>query len=108
MAIHDCYELSGELCPFAPRSLLKTVVARYTERGLTPVVAPEIEFYLTAANTDPDHPLTAPVSQASDGIGTIRAASRSPTKIRTNSVWVWSALAGNRFASVAECQTGQR
>jgi glutamine synthetase len=63
MAIHDCYELSGELCPFAPRSLLKTVIARYTERGLAPVVAPEIEFYLTAANTDPDHPLTAPVTR---------------------------------------------
>ncbi len=63
MAIHDCYELSGELCPFAPRSVLKSVMARYAERGLTPVVAPEIEFYLTAANTSPDHPLTAPVTR---------------------------------------------
>ena len=60
LAIHDCVELTGELCPFAPRSILKNVVARYTAQGLTPVVAPEIEFYLTAPNTDPTQPLRMP------------------------------------------------
>jgi glutamine synthetase len=60
LAIHDCVELSGELCAFAPRSLLKNVVARYTAQGLTPVVAPEIEFYLTAPNADPTQALQAP------------------------------------------------
>jgi glutamine synthetase len=60
LAIHDCVELTGELCVFAPRSLLKTVVARYTAQGLTPVVAPEIEFYLTAPNMDPSQVLQAP------------------------------------------------
>jgi glutamine synthetase len=60
VAIHDCVELTGEPCAFAARSLLKSVVARYTAQGLTPVVAPEIEFYLTAPNTDPNQPLTAP------------------------------------------------
>ena len=50
VAVHDCVELTGELCAFAPRSTLKTVVARYHALGLRPVVAPEIEFYLTAAN----------------------------------------------------------
>lgn len=64
MAIHDCVELTGELCPFAPRSVLKKVLTDYELAGLTPVVAPEIEFYLTAANTHPDHPLTAPVSRS--------------------------------------------
>ena len=59
-AIHDCVELSGEPCAFAPRSLLKEVVARYAAQGLTPVVAPEIEFYLTAPCTDPTQTLTAP------------------------------------------------
>lgn len=58
-AIHDCFELDGQPCAFAPRSLLKTIVARYTAQGLTPVVAPEIEFYLTAPNTDPNQPLAA-------------------------------------------------
>jgi len=60
LAIHDCVELSGELCPFAPRSVLRAVLARYAQQGLTPVVAPEIEFYLCAANTDPAQPLAAP------------------------------------------------
>jgi glutamine synthetase len=60
MAIHDCVELSGELCAFAPRSVLRTVLDRYAARGLQPVVAPEIEFYLTAALADPAQPLQAP------------------------------------------------
>jgi glutamine synthetase len=62
-AIHDCVELDGALCQFAPRSILKAVLARYAALGLTPVVAPEIEFYLTAPNTNPDLPLTAPVAR---------------------------------------------
>ena len=53
VAVHDCVELSGELCQFAPRSTLKKVLAGYAALGLRPVVAPEIEFYLTAANADP-------------------------------------------------------
>lgn len=60
VAIHDCLELNGELCQFAPRSILKHVLASYTALGLSPVVAPEIEFYLTAANADPAQPLRAP------------------------------------------------
>ena len=62
-AIHDCVELNGEPCAFSARSLLETVVARYTAQGLTPVVAPEIEFYLTAPCVDPAIPLTAPVAR---------------------------------------------
>jgi glutamine synthetase len=63
MAIHDCYELSGELCQFAPRSLLKQILGHYDAIGLTPVVAPEIEFYLTAANVDPAQVLRPPVGR---------------------------------------------
>ncbi|MDT8990510.1 glutamine synthetase family protein [Curvibacter sp. APW13] len=59
-AIHDCMELDGSHCAFAPRSVLKTVVERYTAQGLQAVVAPEIEFYLTAACTDPSQPLQMP------------------------------------------------
>ncbi len=60
VAIHDCVELNGELCQFAPRSILKDVLASYAALGLSPVVAPEIEFYLTAANADPAQALQAP------------------------------------------------
>lgn len=63
MAIHDCHELGGELCEFAPRSILKQVLARYDAVGLTPVVAPEIEFYLTTANVNPDEVLKPPVGR---------------------------------------------
>ncbi len=62
-AIHDCVELSGEPCVFAARSLLKMVLARYTAQGLKPVVAPEIEFYLTAPSTDPNQALVAPIAR---------------------------------------------
>lgn len=60
VALHDCLELNGEPCVFAPRSVLKRVLASYQAHGWTPVVAPEIEFYLTAANADPAQPLGAP------------------------------------------------
>ena len=63
MAIHDCYEQTGELCHFAPRSLLKQVLSRYDAIGLRPVSAPEIEFYLTAANVDPAEVLKPPVGR---------------------------------------------
>ena len=32
--------------PVCPRALLKRVVSAYAERGLTPIVAPELEFFL--------------------------------------------------------------
>ncbi|HEV8689128.1 MAG TPA: glutamine synthetase family protein [Ideonella sp.] len=63
LAIHDCVELDGRLCAFAPRSLLKNVLARYEERGLRAVVAPEIEFYLCAPSTDASEPLKAPLGR---------------------------------------------
>jgi glutamine synthetase len=62
-AIHDCMELDGSHCAFAPRSVLKTVVERYTAQGLQPVVAPEIEFYLTSALADPTQPLQMPTAR---------------------------------------------
>jgi len=66
-AIHDCFELDGNPCAFAARSLLKEVVARYNTRGLKPVVAPEIEFYLTAPNNDHTIPFSAPISRNGKG-----------------------------------------
>src|SRR5246127_5203990 len=60
LAIHDCFELAGEPCRFAARTILRDVLARYQRRGLRPVVAPEIEFYLVAPNPDPAQPLRAP------------------------------------------------
>lgn len=57
IAIHDAEELDGRPCVFAPRSLLRKVLQAYAQRGLRPVVAPEIEFYLYAPCSDPAQPL---------------------------------------------------
>jgi glutamine synthetase len=40
------------------------VLARYAERGWTPVVAPEMEFYLVARNTNPHEPLSPPMGRS--------------------------------------------
>ncbi|MCF6443842.1 glutamine synthetase family protein [Nereida sp. MMG025] len=53
--IHDATTRDGEPIPMAPRNVLKRVVAAYEAAGLHPVVAPEMEFYLVARNTDPRH-----------------------------------------------------
>jgi glutamine synthetase len=45
------------------------VLAAYDKRGLKPVVAPEIEFYLVRKNPDPDYPLTPPVGRSGRAIG---------------------------------------
>jgi len=62
--IHDCYFADGRLVDFAPRSVLRRVRQLYADIGLSPVVAPELEFYLIAQNTDPDIPLTAPIGRS--------------------------------------------
>ena len=62
--IHDCYFANGELVDFAPRTVLRRVLKLYEEKGWTPLVAPELEFYLTAKNIDPDLPLAAPIGRS--------------------------------------------
>ncbi|UTH75518.1 glutamine synthetase family protein [Chromobacterium sp. IIBBL 290-4] len=60
MVICDCVDHDGSLSPLAPRSVLKTLLQRYAARGWTPIVAPELEFYLFAAHGDPAAPFQAP------------------------------------------------
>jgi len=62
--IHDCYDREGNLVRYAPRSVLKRVCELYAAEGWDPVVAPELEFYLVARNTDPDVPLKAPIGRS--------------------------------------------
>jgi len=62
--IHDCYDADGVLVPFAPRSVLRKVCDLYAAKGWKPVVAPELEFYLVARNTDPDMPLKPPIGRS--------------------------------------------
>lgn len=62
--IHDCFFADGSLVDFAPRSVLRRVLKLYEEKGWAPVVAPELEFYLTAKNSDPDLPLRPPIGRS--------------------------------------------
>jgi len=45
----------------APRNVLRRVLALYEAKGMQPVVAPEVEFFLAAKNIDPDYPLEPPI-----------------------------------------------
>jgi glutamine synthetase len=61
--IHDCYTFQGEPVDLAPRNVLKRILKLYEQEGLTPVIAPEMEFYLVEVQPDEDIPLTPPVGR---------------------------------------------
>jgi glutamine synthetase len=62
--IHDCYNSKGEPFPLSPRNVLKRVLALFDAKGWRPIVAPEVEFYLTKRCVDPDLPLEPPVGRS--------------------------------------------
>lgn len=66
--ICDIVALNGQPVQFTPRNLLRHVMALYEEKGWKAVVAPEIEFYLVAQNTDPDYPLRPPKGRSGRSI----------------------------------------
>ena len=61
LAICDAIELDGRPSALSTRGQLKAVIARYAALGLAPVVATELEFFVFAANTDPQQPFQPPV-----------------------------------------------
>jgi glutamine synthetase len=62
--IHDCYFADGTMVDFAPRTVLRRVLKLYADKGWSPVVAPELEFYLTDKNIDPNLPLRPPIGRS--------------------------------------------
>jgi len=56
--IHDCHDRLGEPIAFSPRHVLKRVLAAFAADGFTPIVAPEIEFYLLAADGSQQEPVS--------------------------------------------------
>ncbi|MEE8157507.1 MAG: glutamine synthetase family protein [Gammaproteobacteria bacterium] len=62
--IMDCFHEDGSPVAIAPRYVLQRVLQLYEEKGLQPVVAPEVEFYLVKPNIDPDYPLEPPVGRS--------------------------------------------
>lgn len=61
--IHDCFTVDDVLVSYAPRTVLRNVLGLFAEKGWKPVVAPELEFYILACNTDPNLPLQPPVGR---------------------------------------------
>ncbi len=61
--IHDCYYHDGSRVELSPRNVLRRVLELYEAQGWQPVVAPELEFFLTKINPDPDLPLEPPVGR---------------------------------------------
>jgi glutamine synthetase len=64
MVIHDTYDKRGNPVELSPRNVLKRVLRLYAQKGWTPIVAPEMEFYLTKRSSDPDFPLEAPIGRS--------------------------------------------
>jgi glutamine synthetase len=62
--IHDCIQFNGTPIGIAPRQVLKRVLACYAAKGWMPVVAPELEFFLVAPQSDPDLPLRPPIGRS--------------------------------------------
>ena len=62
--IHDAMDADGNPVPFSPRNVLRRVIALYEAQGWTPVVAPEMEFFLTARNIDPNMPVEPPMGRS--------------------------------------------
>lgn len=62
--IHDATWQNGDPVEIAPRNVLKHVISLYHKEGWQPVVAPELEFYLTKTNPDPDYPLEPPTGRS--------------------------------------------
>lgn len=58
--INDLETRDGKPLPIAPRNVLKRVLAAYANKGWRPVVAPELEFYLTKPNVDPNEAIEPP------------------------------------------------
>ncbi|WP_067665261.1 glutamine synthetase family protein [Ferrimonas marina] len=61
--IHDCYDTADNPVDISPRAVLRKVLGLYQDKGWTPVVAPEVEFFLVKTNEDWDYPLEPPIGR---------------------------------------------
>ena len=62
--ICDAFSFDGKPIAMSSRYVLRRVLELYAEEGWTPIVAPELEFYLVDVNTDPDYPLVPPIGRS--------------------------------------------
>ncbi|WP_197677983.1 glutamine synthetase family protein [Pseudomonas granadensis] len=97
LAICDADELSGESSPLSTRGQLKKVIARYAERGLAPVVATELEFFVFAPNPDPTQAFRPPVGldgRREDGQSAFSVSSNNGLRLFFSEVYKCMAALG--------------
>ena len=82
MVIHDTFDKMGNPIELSPRNILKKVLKLYADKGWRPIVAPEMEFYLTKRSDDPT---TRCRPRSAAPVALRPAASPSPSTRRTNS-----------------------
>ncbi|SDX03807.1 glutamine synthetase [Ruegeria halocynthiae] len=61
--ICDMFNRDGSALAISPRVVLQRVVQAFADKNWKPVVAPELEFYLTKPNLDPNEPIEPPVGR---------------------------------------------
>jgi len=59
----DCYKKDGSPIGTSPRNVLKRVLGLYEAKGWTPVVAPEVEFYLINPHSDANEEVGPPAGR---------------------------------------------
>jgi glutamine synthetase len=64
VVIHDCVDFDGTPVDLSPRAVLRNVLALYEKKGWKPIVAPEMEFYLVARNSNQHEPLQPPIGRS--------------------------------------------
>jgi glutamine synthetase len=62
--VHDAKDQQGNPVPYSPRNVLRRICDLYAAQGWRPVVAPEMEFFLTARNIDPNQPVIPPMGRS--------------------------------------------
>ena len=67
--IHDAQDQQGNPVPTAPRNVLRKICQLYQAEGWTPVVAPEMEFFLRPQSrpVGADHAADGPLGSACSG-----------------------------------------
>lgn len=80
IVIHDTFDKQGNPIELSPRNVLKKVLKLYADKGWQPIVAPEMEFYLTQRCEDPDLPCKCHwAARAAPKAGASRSRSTPPT-----------------------------
>lgn len=103
------YEENGAAFAGDPRHALDAIVQRYAARGLTPVVATELEFYLVDASDDVPQPPRSPVSgKRLDADGVLSLNELEHFDVFLNDVYAACQEQGiPADSAIAECGAGQ-